>query len=139
MAKNATHANAQRTLACDAKTPAFNSGYLQFYDGAQPAGPDTAITTQNLLATLRFNATAFAGSVNGVATANAIVSDPSATGGANPATWYRCFKSDHTTPLHDGTVGTSGTNCVIASTTIVAGAVVSCSAFTLTEAAASAQ
>ncbi len=116
----------------------FNTGYIRIYDGAQPAGPDTAITTQNLLSTLRFGATAFGSSSSGVLTANAITSDASAalTG---TAAWYRTLKSDGTTPLHDGTVGTATANCIIATTSIVAAATVSCSAFILTDAAASSQ
>jgi hypothetical protein len=136
MAKNATWSTVERTAKLNAIIADFNTGYLRIYDGAQPAGPDTAITTQNLLSTLRFGATAFTVSA-GVATANAITQDSSAalTG---TAAWYRTFKSDGTTPLHDGTVGTAGTNMVIATTAIVAAAVVSCSSFTLTDAAASA-
>lgn len=138
MAKNATWSNVARSLAMDARTPAFNSGYLRMYDGTQPAGPDTAITSQVQLAELRFSATAFPASVNGVATANAITQDSSADA-TGTATWYRSFKSDGTTAIHDGTIGTAGTNCVIATTSIVAAAVVTCSSFVLTDAASSAQ
>ena len=117
----------------------FNSGYLRLYDGAQPASPDTGISTQNLLATLRFPATAFTSVTAGVATAGTMVSDPNATGGANPVTWYRAFRSDGTTASSDGTVGTSDANCILAATTIVAGAVVAVTSLTVTLAASSAQ
>ncbi|MBC8643030.1 hypothetical protein IAG25_40595 [Caballeronia sp. EK] len=33
------------------------SGAYDFYDGSNPSGPDTAITTQNLLATLLCSST----------------------------------------------------------------------------------
>ena len=134
-----TWSTAQRTAMGNGGVANYNSGYLDILDGTQPAGPDTGITSQNTLATLRLNATGIASVTNGVLTAGAVVSDTNAAGGASPATWFRLWKSDHSTPLVDGTVGTSGTNCVIASTTIGAGATVSCSALTFTVAAASAQ
>lgn len=121
----------------DAKTPDFNSGYLRIYDGAQPAGPGTALSGQTLLAELRFNASAFGAAVAGVATAAAIVSGVGLAVGT--AAWYRCLKPDGTTALHDGTVGTAASNCIIATTSIVVAVAVACSAFTLTEAATSSQ
>jgi hypothetical protein len=121
----------------DAKAVLLNTGYLRIYDGSQPAGPDTAIGAQVLLAELRFNATAFAASVNGVATANAITSDAAANA-TGTAAWYRALKSDGTTAVHDGTVGTATSNLILATTSIVLNAVVDCSSFVLTDAAASA-
>lgn len=137
MAKNSTWSTADRNAKLDAIRADFNSGYLRFYDGTQPAGPDTAITSQVLLAELRFNATAFPAAVNGVLTANAITSDAAANA-TGTVTWYRTLKSDGTTALHDGSVGTSAANGIVATTAIVANAVIDCSAFTITDAAASA-
>lgn len=137
MAKNATWAVLERNAKLAAIQADFNSGYLRIYDGAQPAGPDTALGAQVLLAELRFNATAFGAPASGVITANAIVSDASADA-TGTAAWFRTFKSDGTTALLDGTVGTAAANCIIATTSIVAAAIVSCSVFTITDAAASA-
>lgn len=139
MAKNATWSTALRDARNDAVAADFDDGYLRLYDGAQPAGPGTAITTQNQMAELRFGATAFGASASGVLTANAIASDSDAAGGGNPVAWFRCFASDGTTALHDGTVGTSNANCIVATTTIVPHTIVDVSAFTITDAAASAQ
>lgn len=86
----------------------FDSGYLRIYDSTggtgQPATPDTAIGSQVMLAELRFAATAESSTTNGLITFAAITgsSDNAATG---TATWFRCFKSDGTTPLWDGSVG----------------------------------
>jgi hypothetical protein len=57
---------------------------LRIYDGAQPATGDTAITTQNLLAQLRFNATSAPAAAAGVLTFSAFTadSDADATGTA---------------------------------------------------------
>jgi hypothetical protein len=112
----------------------FNSGYLRLYTGTQPANANAALSGNTLLATLRFNATAFA-NVNGVLTANAITSDTNAAA-TGTATFFRAFESDGTTVLMDGSIGTSGANMNIATTSINAGQTVSCSSFvhTLNEA-----
>lgn len=138
MAKNATWSTAVRNAKLNAIKASFDNGYLRIYDGAQPAGPDTAVGAQVLLAELRFGATAFGAAAAGVLTANAITSD-SAANATGTAAWFRCLQSDGTTPLHDGTVGTASANAIVATTSIVANAVVDCSSFTITEAAASSQ
>ncbi len=109
---------------------AADSGYIRIYDGAQPATADTALGAQVLLAELRFGADAFPAAVAGLLTANAITSDASADA-TGTAAWARILKSDGTSVLFDGTVGTAAANVVIATTSIVAAAVVSCSSFTL--------
>lgn len=138
MAKNATWSTAERNAMLNAIKSDFDSGYLRIYDGAQPAGPDTAIVSQVLLAELRFGATAFAAASGGALVANTITSDSDANA-TGTAAWFRCLKSDGSTALHDGTVGTSSANAIVATTSIVIHAVVDCSAFTITDAAASAQ
>jgi len=137
MAKNATWSVVARNAKLDAIKASFNSGYLRIYSGTQPTDPDTAIVAQVLLAELRFNATAFPAASGGVLTANAITSDPSANA-TGTAAWYRALQSDGTTAIHDGSVGTSGANMIVATTSIVTAAVVDCSAFTITDASASA-
>jgi len=107
-------------VANNAIAPLLNSGKLRIYDGAQPANADTAVTTQNLLAELTFNASAFGASASGVITANAITAATIAITGT--ATWCRLVKSDGTTVVMDGTVGTSGTNVVVGSVAFQAGA-----------------
>ena len=117
--------------AMDAVGPLYNNGYLRIYDGSKPSDPDTAIGAQVLLAELRFNATAFGASSAGVLTANAITADSSANA-SGTASWYRALKSDGTTSLNDGTVGTSGSDLNLNSVAISSGAAVSVSSFTLT-------
>jgi hypothetical protein len=132
MALSPKLANNAASVAADAVTALVNTGYLRIYDGTQPATPDTAITTQVLLAELRFSATAFGAAANGVAAANAITADPSADN-TGTATWFRALKSDGTTPVFDGSVGTSGANLNLNAVAISAGAAVSVSAFTYTQ------
>jgi hypothetical protein len=123
--------NAAASAAADAVAALCNNGYLRIYDGSKPAAADTAITTQNLLAELRFGATAFGAAVNGVATANALTAD-SAANATGTATWFRVLKSDGTSPVYDGEVGTSGSDLNLNSVAIQANAQVSVSAFTYT-------
>ena len=107
MALNPTLSNVAANAEADAACALANTGWLRIYDGTQPANADTAVSTQNILAELRFGATAFGASVAGVATANAITADSSANA-TGTATWFRVFKSDGTTALWDGSVGTCG-------------------------------
>lgn len=105
------------------------SGFLDIYDGTKPAGPGTAVTSQNLLAHLALSATA--GTVsNGVLTFNSISNDSSADD-TGTASWYRVTKSDGTAII-DGTVGTSGADLNLNTTSIVAGGPVAVSSFTYT-------
>ena len=132
MALNPKRSNAAVSAAADAVCPLLNNGYLRLYDGTQPATANTAVTTQTLLAELRWNATAFGAASNGVATANAITSDTSADA-TGTATWFRALKSDGTTVVFDGSVGTSGCDLNLNSTGISVGAAVSVTSFTYTE------
>ena len=132
MANNLIISTSGRNAAMDAVTALLNSGgagTIEIRDGTQPANPGTAITTQNLLVTLTFNATAFGASASGVATANPIVSGTA--GATGTPTWAR-LKSGAGTAVIDCTVGTSGTDIILASGTINSGNVVSLSSFTLT-------
>lgn len=108
----------------------LDSGYLRIYDGSQPATVDTAVSTQTLLAELRFSATSQSSITNGVITFDTITPDSSATAGT--AAWFRALKSDGTTGVWDGSVGTSGATIDLNSVSIAAGAQVSVTALTLT-------
>lgn len=132
MSLNPKLSNAAANAAADAVCALLNSGYLRIYDGSQPTDADTAIGAQVLLAELRFNATAFGGAASAVATANAITSDSSADA-TGTAAWFRALKSDGTTVIFDGSVGTSGANLNLNSVAISAGAAVSVSSFTFTQ------
>lgn len=135
MANTPRRTNLAATTEADAVCALLNSGYLRIYDSTggtgQPATADTAIGSQVLLAELRFNATAFGAAVNGVATANAIVSDSDADA-TGTATWFRTFKSDGTTKVFDGSVGTAGCDLNLNTTSIVIHAQVDVTSFTYT-------
>lgn len=137
MALNTQLATNAQAAAINAVTALLNSGFLDMYDGAQPANANTAITTQVKLASLSFGNPAAATTSTATATFNAITpdSDADATG---TATWFRCWKSDHATVVYDGTVGTSGANVNINSVAIQIHATVNVSALTLSIPAAGA-
>jgi len=132
MANNPQLANATVSTAADSACALLNSGFFDIYDGTQPATANTAITTQVKLASLAFSATAFAAAVNGVATANSITSDSDADA-TGTAAWFRCYKSDHTTVVFDGSVSTSGADLNLTSVNIVQHGTVSISSFTYTQ------
>jgi hypothetical protein len=124
--------NAGANAAADAVTALLNNGYLRLYDGTQAATADTAIGAQVLLAELRWNATAFGAASGGVSTANAITDDSSANA-TGTASWFRALKSDGTTVVFDGSVGTASADLILASTAISSGATVSVTSFSYTQ------
>lgn len=110
-------------------TLAGASALLRIYDGTRPATGGTATT---LLAELTCNATFAPGASSGALTLNAITQDSSANS-SGTATWFRIVKSDGTTHVLDGNVGTSGSDLNLTTTTIVATQPVSVSSFVITE------
>lgn len=131
MASNLQLSTAAQNAEVDALMALANTGYIRLYTTAQPANANTAIGAQTLLATLRFGATAFGASSSGTATANAITSDTSAAA-TGTATWFRVLKSDGTSVLWDGSVGTATADLVLNTTSIVTGATVAISSLTYT-------
>jgi len=127
MAKNTQLTNLFVNTQGDNVKTLFNSGFIDILDGTQPATGDTAITTQNVLVSLTFNATAFGSTSAGVMTANSITSGTA--GATGTAAWFRCYESNHTTALMDGSVGTSSANLILPTTTINSGQTVTCSSF----------
>jgi hypothetical protein len=103
---------------------------INIYDGTQPASPDTAVSTQVLLAQLTGNATFAPAASSGVLTLNSITSDSSANA-TGTASWFRITTSGGTAKI-DGTVGTSGCDLNLSSTSVTSGQTVAITSFTLT-------
>ena len=131
MANNLKVSNTVVNGQADALSVLADNGYIRIYDGTQPANAETAISTQTLLAELRFNADAAPSAVDGVLTFNAITQDSSANN-TGTASWFRALKSDGSTVLFDGSVGITGSDMNIATVSIVAGAVVGVTSFVYT-------
>ncbi len=117
----------------NAFTALLNGGTIQVYTGAQPAA-DGALTG-TLLATLTFSATAFAAATasgsGGSAAAGAIVSG---TAGNTGTAGYFALVSSGSATIGTGSVGTSGADLNFNTLTIVSGAIVACTAFSVTQA-----
>jgi uncharacterized glyoxalase superfamily protein PhnB len=122
----------------DALAAKFNSGTIKIYAGTRPTDANTAVGAQTLLATLTMGSTAFPASAasgtaptrKAVATANTITGDTSADT-TGTATWFRALKSDGTTVIMDGTIGTSGEDMNLATQSLVSGVDVEITSFTL--------
>jgi hypothetical protein len=121
---------------CDAWADQFDldaaAGYSEIYDGAQPADPDTAITTQVLLGTVTYGATAFGAAVDDTPGAIATsIGTPTGTGVANGTpTWFRSYDGGGGV-VSDGTAGTAGTDMILDSATIAVGQVLNVISHTL--------
>lgn len=122
---------AVRNAMLDAITTQVGGSALwAIYDGAQPAGPGTAITTQVKLAELTCNATFAPGASAGVLTLNSITQDSSANA-SGTAAWFRISTSGGTACV-DGSVGTSGEDLNLSSVSITSGGAVAISSATIT-------
>ena len=122
-----------RNAMLNAIAALMNGGSIKFYDGSQPVNANTAVSSQNLLATLTFSATAFASASGGSASANAITSATIGTTGT--CTWARIVESDGTTVVTDCDVGTSGKDITVPTTAFQQNVTLSCSALTISMAA----
>jgi hypothetical protein len=111
-------------------TRAGASALLRIYDGTRPA---TGGTPTTLLAELTCNATFAPAASGGVLTLNVITQDSSANN-TGTATWFRIVKADGTSFVMDGSIGTSGSDMNMTSTSIVATQPVQVTSFVITEA-----
>ena len=132
-------ANSPRITAATANTmldsgigTQADSGKLYIYSGTQPATGGGGLSGNTLLSTLTMGSDSFPSSSGGVLTANAITQDSSAAA-TGTAAWFRLTKSDTTTVLLDGSVGTSGADLNLNSVSITSGGTVSCTSFTITQ------
>ena len=112
--------------AVNAVAVLLNGGSIKIYSGSQPS--ENASLTGTLLGTVTFSATAFGSSSGGTATANSITgANAVATGTAG----YCALCESGGTVVGTGTVGTSGADLNLNTTSIVSGAPISVSSFTI--------
>jgi hypothetical protein len=113
-----TYSNAVRSSQNNALiTFAGTNAIINLYAGTPPANANTAITTQTLLVSLPIVG-AFGTNSNGVLTLNPVTAITATAGGT--ASFFRITKSDGTTVVMDGSIGTSGADLILNTTTIVA-------------------
>jgi hypothetical protein len=113
-------------------TAPFDAGYLRIYAGTQPASTAVAVTTQTLLAELRWSVPSFGDAVGGVRTAALVVGDGSANA-AGIATWFRAVRENGTTVVADGSVGTASGDLRLNTVMVMAGCSVTIATFTYTD------
>ena len=109
MALNLKYAAAHRQAQAAAQVADIGaSPILRVYDGTQPAGVDTAVTSQTVLAQGTLPGTPLT-STGGVISKSGTwtLTGQSGAGGGTAGTWFRLFKSNGTTPVMDGTFGVS--------------------------------
>lgn len=128
-----TFTTAVKNARADAiSTQVGSNGKIRIYSGTVPADANAALSSNTLLAELACSATFAAAASGGVLTVNTITQD-SAADATGTASFFRILKSDNTVILQ-GAVGTSGAELNLNTTSISAGAAVSITSFTLTEA-----
>ena len=136
MASDVRFAVASRNAMLDALNAVLGSGgFLRIYDGTRPTNGDTALGSQVKLAELPLSATPFGAAASGTINANAI-SDDSAADATGGATWAS-FVTSAGVRKWDVNVGAtgSGQDIELNTTSIVAGARVSVTGYSLTLAA----
>lgn len=131
MANNLKLSNATVNGQADLLSDYCDNGYVRIYDGTQPANADTAVTSQVLLAELRFATPASGAASGGVITMSAITEDSSANA-TGTATWFRALRSDGSTVVFDGSVGLTAADMILNAVAIVVGAAVQITSFTYT-------
>lgn len=111
------------------------AGRLRIYSGTAPADVNAALSGNTLLADLSMSKPAFAAASGGVATAAAIASDTSADA-TGTATFFRVGAWDGVTftPTFQGSVGTSGSDLNLSTTSITLGGTIAVTSLTFTQA-----
>lgn len=104
---------------------------VRIYSGVKPTNCAAALSGNTLLAQLAANATLAPAASGGVLTLNSITNDSNADA-TGTASFYRVYDSSGTTCHSQGNCGTSGSDMNLNTTSIVAGAVVSITSWTIT-------
>lgn len=130
MASNLKYSSVLKTGAVAYIATAIGtSGFMRWYSGTQPTNPDTALSGNTMLANLPLSATAGT-ATGGVFTFNAITTEASAD--ATGTATFGSFVTSAAVRQADFTIGTSATDLILNTTSIVAGAAASCSSATIT-------
>jgi hypothetical protein len=116
MASNLKYSNGTRHSQNEGLITYAGSGAkISIYQGTQPANANTAISTQTLLVTCTL-AGAFGTDTDGTLTLGTV--NPGTAVATGTAQFFRIFKSDGTTVVMDGSVGTSGADMNLDNTSI---------------------
>ncbi len=129
MASNLKYSNGTRDAQQTGLITYAGSGsIIRLYDGTQPTNANTAISTQTLIVSLVVSGS-FGTDSNGSITLGTVTNGTAVA--SSTATFFRIVKSDGTTVVMDGSVGTSGADMNLNSTTISSGQLVAITAGTI--------
>lgn len=129
MASNLKYSNGTRDAQQQGLiTYAGINAIIHIYDGTQPANANTAISTQTLLVSLNVSGS-FGTDSNGTITMSSVTSATAVATGT--ASFFRITKSDNSTVVMDGSVGTSGTDMILDNVSIATGQTVSITSGTI--------
>lgn len=129
MASNLQYSNGTRDAQQQGLiTYAGTGSLIKLYTGTQPANANTALSGNTLLVTLTI-AGAFGTDSNGTLTFSTVTNGTAVASGT--ATFFRIYKSDGTTVVMDGSVGTSSADLVLNTTTVATNDTVAISSGTI--------
>lgn len=129
MASNLKYSNGTRDAQQQGLiTYAGSAAIIKIYDGTQPSNANTAITTQTLLVSLNITGS-FGTDSNGTITLSTVTNGTAVATGT--AQFFRITKSDGTTVVMDGSVGTASADMILNNTSIATSQVVSISSGTI--------
>lgn len=129
MASNLQYSNGTRNAQQQGLiTYAGTGSIINLYTGTQPANANTALAGNTLLVSLTVSG-AFGTDSNGTLTVGAVSNGTAVATGT--ATFFRITKSDNSTVVMDGTVGTSGADMNFNTVSIVTGDTVAISSGTI--------
>ena len=129
MASNLKYSNGTRDAQQQGLIVYAGSGAkIHLYTGTQPANANTALSGNTLLATLDVTG-GFGTDSNGTITVSAIGNTTAVATGT--ATFFRITKSDNSTVVMDGSVGTSDADMIFNTVSFVTGDIVSISSGTI--------
>lgn len=134
MANNPLFYDATVIASVNAVTALLNNGFVAVYTGAQPALDGALTGTQ--LAEATFGATAFAAATAsaGTVTANANAITSGTIANTGNAGYMALLKSDNATVVATGSVGTSGADMTVNTTSFVTGATFAVTAGSISQA-----
>ena len=129
MASNLKYSNGTRDAQQNGLiTYAGSAAIIKIYSGTQPVNANTAISGQTLLVSLNVSGT-FGTDSNGTITLSSVTSATAVATGT--ASFFRITKSDGTTVVMDGSVGTSSADMILDNTSIATGQTVSITSGTI--------
>lgn len=129
MASNLKYSNGTRDAQQQGLITYAGSGsIIRIYEGTQPSNANTAISGQTLLVSLVISGS-FGTDSNGTITLSSVTNGTAVATGTGQ--FFRIVKSDGTTVVMDGSVGTSSADMILNNTSIANGQTVSISSGTI--------